>query len=233
MSGSRPSRCASAAFGLLCASVAQAQLAIDLGLASDNEFRGNSLSRGDPVASFSLDADSRAGWFAGAFVSQAHFSHYSYNRSGPQVVADAGFAHAIQAGWSWEAGVTSSMFPNASGYDYHEFFAGLANIDWSMRLYISPDYYGRGFHSQYVEFDYTHPLGERFRLLTHVGVQHASVPLADASTTTYDARLGVATQWRRLGIQLNWVDTNRVSYAEPVAANRDHRTLIVRLSWPL
>ncbi|MGA9335242.1 MAG: TorF family putative porin [Rudaea sp.] len=218
---------------LIFAGSAHAQIAAEISIASDNDFRGNSLSDGDPVATFSLTADGRAGWFGGVLVSQAHFNHYHYDRSGPQFVSDAGYAGTIAGGWSWEAGATSTLFPNSSIYDYHEFFAGLAKQAWSTRIYLSPNYYGRGFRSQYAEFNYTRPLGARWHLLAHIGVQHSDVPMAEASKTTFDTRLGVAVQWQRIDMQLSWVNTNRISYLEPVVADSDRHTLILRVSCPL
>jgi uncharacterized protein (TIGR02001 family) len=220
----RCARRAALSIGVFAASSASAQVAFDVSVASDNDFRGNSLSDRTAVVAVSAAFDHPDGWFAGGLVSEARFR--SDDRNTPQLVTDAGYAHRLSSGLSWEAGATATFFPNASIYNYAEVFAGLAADTWSARLYLSPDYYGQNFRSEYLEFNVTHPLGERLRLTGHVGVQHGDAAVHYASTTTFDVRFGVGAQFGFGQVQLDWVQTNRVGYLEPVSGRDRHRWIV-------
>jgi uncharacterized protein (TIGR02001 family) len=216
--------------GLFVASSASAQLAVDVSVASDNDFRGNSLSNHAAVVAVAAAFDHPDGWFTGAMASEARFR--SDDRNSPQLVTDAGYAHRLSSGLSWEAGATSTFFPNASIYNYAEVFAGLAADTWSARLYVSPDYYGRNFRSEYLEFNVARPLGERLRLLGHIGAQHSETTAQYGSATTFDVRLGVSAQLGFGQVQLAWVQSNRVGYLEPVSGH-DRRRWIVSVTHAL
>lgn len=217
--------------GLLPAFAAHAQLAADLSLSSENIFRGNSLSDGDPVAAFSLNADSDTGWFAGTLVSSARFDNYFYHRNGPQLVADAGFARNTDRGWSWELGLTGSWFPQASVYDYHELFAGVTIERWNARVYYSPAYYGLAYRSLYGELNYSRPLSERLQLFAHAGLQHVDANHANATSTTLDTRLGLGLQLWRVSIQASWIETNRSSYLAPVNTGGYRRKFLLQVDY--
>ena len=210
--------------GLFAAGSASAQVAVDVSVASDNDFRGNSLSDRNAVVAIAATFDHPDGWFAGGLVSEARFR--IDDRDSPQLVTDAGYAHRFSSGLSWEAGVTATFFPNASMYSYGEVFAGLAADTWSTRLYLSPDYYGRNFRTEYLEFNVAHPLGERVRLLGHVGVQHSDAAVHYGSTTTFDVRFGVGAQFGFGQLQLAWTKTNRVGYLEPVSGHGRQRWIV-------
>ena len=219
--------------GLAFAVGAQAQLAANVSLASENNFRGNSLSDNNPVAAFSLNADSDSGWFAGAVATWARFDRYRYARSSPQWLADVGYARDTGLGWSWEVGATGSWFTNTSSYNYHEAFAGITVNRWNVRFFYSPAYYGQRFKSVYGELNYARPLTDNLHLLAHLGWQRANLDGADASTSTLDTRLGLGIQVGRVGIQASWVATNRESYLYPVDSGSYHNRFVLRLDYAL
>ncbi|MDR3388794.1 MAG: TorF family putative porin [Rudaea sp.] len=217
--------------GILLVANADAQIAADVSVASENDFRGNSLSNGEPVATLAVTVDGTNGWFAGGLASEARFA--SYARTGPQLVVDAGYARSISSGFSWELGATSTFFPNSSFYDYGEVFAGFTLNNLTGRLYFAPNYYGRDFRTLYAELNYSHALGDRLRLLGHVGIQQSDVPMNNAANTTFDTRIGIGTQFGGFGLQINWVDTNRVSYLEPIVDSDNRHQWVVSLSHAL
>ena len=186
---------------------------------------------GNPAfAQWSAQFDDPRGWFAGALLSEARFRDYSHDV--PALALDAGYAHALASGWSWEVGATTSLFPNATSNDYTELFAGLASRRWSARVYISPDYYGRGHRTIYGEFNYFHPLDERVRLLAHLGAQHAQNVPADRHADTFDARLGIDLRLGDFSVQIQHTDTDRVSYAFPVRASTAQHRWVVSVTRP-
>ena len=207
-----------------------AQLAVQLGAASENDFRGNTLSAGNPVASLALAFDDPHGWFAGGFLSEARFRDYSHDVA--QIVLDAGYAHALSSGMSWEVGATSSLFPNAAYNNYAELFAGLASRRWSARVYVSPDYYGRGHRTIYGELNYFHPLNDRMRLLAHAGAQHAGNIPASAHANTFDIRAGLDLRLGDFNLQIQHADTDRLSYALPIRASGWEHRWVVSVTHP-
>jgi uncharacterized protein (TIGR02001 family) len=219
--------CAAAA---LSSHSAFAQLAGQVGVASENDFRGNTLSAGNPVATVALAFDEPHGWFAGGFLSEARFRDYSHDVA--QIVLDAGYAHALSSSLSWEVGATSSVFPNATSNNYGEFFAGVASRRWSSRVYLSPNYYGRGHRTVYGEFNYFHPLNERVRLLAHVGAQRADNVRATAHANTFDSRVGVDLRLGDFSLQIQHADTDRLSYALPIRAARSEHRWVVSVTHP-
>ena len=226
----RCARRAASLVGLFTAGSASAQVAVDVSVASDNDFRGNSLSNHTAVVALAAAFDHPDGWFAGALASEARFR--SDHRTSPQLVTDAGYAQRLSSGLSWEVGATATFFPNASIYNYSEVFAGLAADTWSTRLYVSPEYYGQHARSEYLEFNLARPLGERLRLLGHVGAQHSRTAVHYGSATTFDVRFGVSAQFGFGQLQLDWVRTNRIGYLEPVSGH-DRQRWIVSLTHAL
>ena len=209
----------------LLSSSALAQVAAQVGVASENDFRGNTLSDGKPVATVAVAFDDPHGWFAGGFVSEARFRDYTHDV--PEIVLDSGYAHALSSGLSWEVGATASFFPNAVSNNYRELFVGMASSRWSARVYASTDYYGRGYRTLYGEFNYFHPLNERARLLAHVGAQHVDNVHVNARADTFDTRVGIDLRLGQFSLQIQHVDTDRWSYALPIRASAaEHRWLL-------
>ena len=216
--------------GVLLSGPASAQMAAQVGVASENDYRGNSLSDGKPVATLSIALDDPGGWFAGGLLGEARFRDYSHDV--PQLVVDAGYAHALSSGLSWEAGVTASLFPGAASNNYGELFAGVASRRWSARVYVSSDYYGRGYRTIYSEFNYFHPLNDRLRLLGHVGALHVENIPGHARSNTFDTRVGIDWRLGDYSLQLQHVDTNRESYAWPVGGTSSEHRWFVSVTHP-
>jgi hypothetical protein len=108
-----------------------------------------------------------------------------------QLSGYAGWATARADDRSFEIGVDGSHFAGASSYDFGEAYVGLLADRWSARLSYSPDYYGQGVRTAYVESNLYPPLDRGVRLSLHIG---ALVPLSgasgDAAKTRFDASVG-------------------------------------------
>jgi len=129
-------------------------------------------------------------------------------------------------------GATTSLFPNATSNNYSELFAGLASRRWSARVYVSNDYYGRGYRTVYSEFNYFHPLNDRVRLLAHLGAQHAENGRANVHATTFDTRVGIDLRLGEFSLQIQHADTDRLSYAWPIRAAAWQHRWVVGLTHP-
>jgi uncharacterized protein (TIGR02001 family) len=215
---------------LMCAAAAHAQVSFDVGLASDNNYRGASLNDGHAVPLLNLSWDGDSGLYANAFATQARF--YRHNHASAQFSADAGYARRTASGLTWEVGAITSVFSGASNYNYSEAFAGLLGERWSARLYFSDDYYGRDRRTAYAEFNYTQPLPKHFRVFAHVGglrILSGAAPSGDKPM--YDAALGAGLRLGRADVQVRWVNTSNRGYLYPVAASGPDRKWVTSVTF--
>jgi len=170
------------------AQTANAQLSTTIGVDSDYRYRGVSLSRSNPSPRLTVNFEGTDRWYAGASATRAALTeHDTY----PQLTAYAGWLAGAIDRTNVELGLVGSHFAGSSGYDYFEGYVGLLAREWSARVYLSPNYYGRGTATAYVELNAHVPLDERARVFAHVG---ALAPLqsaaGDAGKTRADASVG-------------------------------------------
>lgn len=185
---------------VLHAGGAAAQISGSVALATDYRFRGVSLSDGEPAGQLNLNYDSPAGWYLGAQAAAPVLSE----RNGAQLIGYAGLARRLSSGWSWEGGVNVTSFVRAHEGDYAEWYGGLAGERIGMRIYLSPHYLGRDLRTAYAELNGFYPLADDIKLIGHLG-QLRALPGGERQPVHYDARLGIAANWRDWSAQLAWV----------------------------
>lgn len=209
------------AWGLLAASglladPASAQVSAQIGVSSDYVYRGVSLNDGDPALTAAVNYDSASGWFAGAQVAQTRL--YGESHAEPLWKTDVGYAHALTSRLSWEIGATYSIFTDFAFWNYAETFVGVAAENWSLRYYHAPNYFGRQRRSDYLEWNGTYPLDERWRLIGHLGAQQTEFAHGGDRDRTFDASFGVGATFERVDVHLLWAAVNRTNYAYPLAS---------------
>jgi len=172
------------------AQAAHAQLGATIGVDSDYRYRGVSLSNSNPSARLTVNFDGAERWYAGASATRAALTEQD---TYAQLTGYGGVVLGSSDRASVEIGAVGSHFAGGAGYDFVEGYVGLLARDWSARLYLSPDYYGRSVPTAYVELNAHLPLDERARVFAHVG---ALAPLraaaGDAGKTRGDVSIGAA-----------------------------------------
>lgn len=213
---------------MLAMHAAHGQTSASASLVSEYSARGVSLSDRSPAPQFSLAWDSQQGWYAGAFAAAG--LHLAERSGVTQLVAYGGYARRLASGLSWEAGASSTTFRNASEYNYREVYAGLASDRISGRIYLSPSYYGYGGHAAYVELNGFDPLGERFRLIGHIGLLHGLSGASADARDRVDLRLAIGFDAGACNIELAWLGSASVG---PGAAShvRTPRALALSASY--
>ncbi len=216
---------------LLPGASAFGQVSVQTSVASDYLFRGVSLTDGRPTASLEVNYDDSSGWFAGGLATATYLygeSHYE-----PEYIVDAGYAHALNAGLTWEVGATYAVFADFTFWNYTETFVGVLGERWNARLYYAPDYFGRGRRTAYAEFNYAQPLDEHWRLLGHVGVVHDSDVSVDPHSRTYDASVGIAARYGSVSFALKRSTLNHENSLYPIdtASGRGNWLLSVAFSY--
>ena len=202
------SRIAGALLVLVACSAARAQWDGTITALSDHRFRGVSLSDERPGLQLAANYDAPGGWYLGASGTRVAVGA---GRRYTEVSAYAGLVVERTRSPSWEVGAVGSHFVGDSTHDYAEVYGGLIGERWNTRLYLSPDYFGRGVATAYLEGNATLPLGETLRLLGHAGLLagHGGGPGSDAGTARVDLRLGIGIARRGLDLQLAWAAASR------------------------
>lgn len=203
-------------------SSALAQVGGSVTLVSEYSFRGVSLNSGRPATQLAVEFDSRDHWYGGIFASPVSLSD---DRRSTQVLTYAGFADRVTGDVSWELGVLRSSFVGAAGESYAEAYAGLSFGRLAGRLYLSPDYYGLGVRTAYLELEGAYPLSQSLQITGHAGYLGTSG--ADASGTAplrdrWDIRTGIAARLDDWSVKLMIVATQKRRKTTGYAYGDDH-----------
>jgi uncharacterized protein (TIGR02001 family) len=187
---------------------AAAEVRTTVAIASDERFRGRSVSEGRPVVSADVSYDAPGGAYVGVTGTLVAARH-----DGPEPLAlqaYAGYAARLPAGPSLDLGVTHSNYTEYYGggraTQYTELYAGLITSRFASHLYYSPNYFGDGYATLYGELDTAVRPARGWRLSAHAGVLNilgGSKP-PEIRSTQYDWRLGLATAVRSLDVELSW-----------------------------
>jgi uncharacterized protein (TIGR02001 family) len=186
----------------VCAFAAQAQLAASVSVTSEYRFRGVAQADGRPALQAALEGDAAAGWYGGTTATQVALSqghrYVELGVYGGRVLGAS--ADALRP----ELGARASHFAGDASYDYAEAYAGLVAARWNLRAYASPDYFGRGTRTLYVELNADRPLGDVARLFGHAGViaGRGGPPGLQNSKARFDASVGVVFVRERAQLQL-------------------------------
>lgn len=188
-----------------CAAVAQVSGAITV--ASDNRWRGRTLSAGRPVTSVALAYDAPGGAYADAVATAALTGDL---RIFPISIAlDAGYAWRTSTGIALDLGVTRQEFSrHASGgrrAGYSEVYAGFSGRVLAARLAYSPDYFAIGSHTLYGSVEAVARPAPQWRFLAHAGsiIYLSPIRVPNLRTVEYDASLGVARTVGNLELRLD------------------------------
>jgi uncharacterized protein (TIGR02001 family) len=189
----------------LSAAPAYAEIGASLTLASQDRFRGYSVSNGYPAATLSLSYDDAAGPYFEASVMAAGNPSEGVERY--RFEENAGYAFRIANGPTIDAGIVHADY---SGYRIYgqtavftEIYAGLITRRLSAHIHYSPNYFQRGVATVYSDVDGTVPLTPRIRLNAHYGflIQTRGSHEA-AGRTAADWRIGAATDLHNLSFEL-------------------------------
>ena len=190
---------------VLSAVPAHAQIGASLTLASQDRFRGYSVSNGYPAAILSLSYDDVAGPYFEASVMAAGQPSEGIERY--RFEENAGYALRIANGPTIDAGIVHADY---SGYRIYgqtavftEVYAGLIVKQLSAHIHYSPNYFQRGVATLYSDVDGAVPLTPAFRLNAHYGfLLQTKGPHEAAGRTARDWRVGAATDLHHLTFEL-------------------------------
>lgn len=199
------------------ANAAQAQVAGSITAASNEMFRGESISTGDPVVAASVSIDSGSGFYAGASASLA------VQTEAPRISALVQYAGVARRRGkvTLEAGVIHRSYARIVDTDYRrDFFEGFAGIGLGgvrARFYASPDYMIGGGVSYYAEVNAPLLRHEKWRLEVHAGlslIPHEAGSGRGGLRNYRDWRLSLSRPVGPLFLSLGVAGTNYPVYSE-------------------
>lgn len=161
-------------------STAAAQVAANVTLASNQLFRGETISGDDPGLTLAVSADLPDGLFAGADAS------FAAGGESPRLTAAnqyAGVAVRLHGGASLEVGAIhreyGPVYDDAYRRRYTELYAGLNLRKVHVRAYLSPDYLVDGRNTYYIEINAQLATIRDWRLEAHGGLSLIPHDLGD------------------------------------------------------
>lgn len=216
------------------ANPAGAQVAASASLTSDYQYRGLSLSDGEPAASVSLSYERDAGGYAGGTVLVRAAA-----RPGSEILAHVeyvGYAWRVGKNQTWDLGVTNLVVFDAYGGKSAardtEAYAGISRNNLKLYIYYSPSYFGEDQGVVYADLGGGFRPARHWRIFGHVGVLtrlRGSDP-SYGPREQYDARAGVAADVGRAEVQLAWtIAVHEADYA--VGQPQRHPSLVLGATW--
>lgn len=187
------------------AAPASAEVGATLTLASQERFRGYSVSDGYPAATFSLSYDDASGPYVEGSVMVA--GNLSDGAERTRVEGNAGYALRLKNGPTLDAGIVHAEYQGYRIYGaqavFTEVYAGVITDHLSAHLHYSPNYFQRGISTFYADVDGTTELAPHLRLGAHYGMLfEVEGKHEQAGTTTQDWRVGLSTDVKRLTFEL-------------------------------
>ncbi|RUL69421.1 TorF family putative porin [Dyella choica] len=219
----------------LFAMQARAQLTGSASFVSDYRFRGVSLSDDRPAAQLSFDYDWPAsGWYAGSMMSNVRLD----SRHAAQLLGYAGYAHRLNADFSWEGGVRYTRFSGHESYAYAEAYTGLTFRQLTGRIYYAPNYFKAGYAVWYAELNDSHALAGPWYAFAHAGYLRRAGDVAEYHVSRFhsDFRAGIGFALQPWNFQLSWTTTRGAAdaafgYPSAAGANRNAWVLGISYAW--
>jgi uncharacterized protein (TIGR02001 family) len=166
-------------FGLAITGVSHAQFSATVAVVSDYEFRGVSLSEGDPALQGSLDFAFDSGFALGAWASNLDYGDEYDGKF--ELDLYASYSREVSESLSWGAGLMAYTYPDSEGRAPSASQPGLLEIEDYAEAYVdvtaggfygaqwyAHDYGGLGSSALYSEINYTHAVGA-LELTAHLG----------------------------------------------------------------
>jgi uncharacterized protein (TIGR02001 family) len=185
--------------------VAQAQLSSTIGVVSDYDFRGISLSARDPAPQLSVDyAFGETGLSAGVFASTIDSGQDVDSDVETDVYVD--FATMFDDTFGFNAGATYYAYPGSDDTEaYPEAYVGLIARDFTFNQWFTHDYLGVGDTALYTEANYSRELAANFSFSAHAGYSYGEA-FEGAELIDYFAELGYT--WNNLAFALRFTGTD-------------------------
>ncbi|MEG3125373.1 TorF family putative porin [Sphingomonas sp. GB1N7] len=208
--GACAERAGFAALGLLSLALAQpasAQVSGSLRVASDDRWRGRSMSAGRPVAAATIAYDAPDGGYIDAAGTATWARGDVIALTGGAI--DAGYAWRASNGVAIDIGAARQQFTRFSSggraTGFSEVYGGITGRSLAGRLSYSPKYFVRGSRTVYANIEAVARPATGWRLTAHAGaLVYITLPPARVGRTVeYDYSIGAVRRFKAIELQLN------------------------------
>lgn len=189
---------------LVSGAAAHAELSGTVGVVSDYDFRGISLSAKDPALQGSIDWAAESGFYVGAWGSNID---YGQGVDGDiEIDLYAGYAGETEGGLGWDVGLVYYTYPGSDDIsDYPELYGALSYKWFEFKQWYSNDLSGTDLDGWYTEGNASFELPANFGLNLHLGYNYGD---AFDDTEYMDYSIGVAYTLGNFDLELKWVDND-------------------------
>lgn len=189
---------------LVSGAAAHAELSGTVGVVSDYDFRGISLSAKDPALQGSIDWAAESGFYVGAWGSNID---YGQGVDGDiEIDLYAGYAGETEGGLGWDVGLVYYTYPGADDIsDYPELYGALSYKWFEFKQWYSNDLAGSDEDGFYSEANASFELPANFGLNLHLGYQYGD---AWDGSEFMDYSVGVGYTLGNFDLELKYVDTD-------------------------
>ena len=189
---------------LVSGTAAHAELSGTVGVVSDYDFRGISLSATDPALQGSIDWAAESGFYVGAWGSNID---YGQGVDGDiEIDLYAGYAGETEGGLGWDVGLVYYTYPGSDDIsDYPELYGALSYKWFELKQWYSNDLSGLDEDGFYTEANGSFELPANFGLNLHIGYQYGD---AWDGSEFMDYSVGVGYTLGNFDLELKYVDTD-------------------------
>lgn len=189
---------------LVSGAAAHAELSGTVGVVSDYDFRGISLSAKDPALQGSIDWAAESGFYVGAWGSNID---YGQGVDGDiEIDLYAGYAGETESGLGWDVGLVYYTYPGSDDIsDYPELYGALSYKWFEFKQWYSNDLSGTDLDGWYTEGNASFELPANVGLNLHLGYNYGD---AFDDTEYMDYSIGVAYTLGNFDLELKWVDND-------------------------
>jgi len=190
---------------LVSGAAAHAELSGTVGVVSDYDFRGISLSAKDPALQGSIDWASESGFYVGAWGSNID---YGQGVDGDiEIDLYAGYAGETEGGLGWDVGLVYYTYPGSDDIsDYPEIYGALSYKWFEFKQWYSNDLSGSDEDGFYTEGNASFELPANFGLNLHLGYSYGDA--FDGGAEYMDYSVGVGYTLGNFDLELKYVDTD-------------------------
>lgn len=197
-----------------CAGTATADIAGNIGIATDYRFRGISQTDRDPQVSGGFDFTSESGIYLGIWGSNVAFS------SGPELDYYGGYRGKFSEDVAFDVGYVYYNYPSDNAdpdLDYQEIYGSVTIGGFKAGLNYSDDYFAETDTYWYLYGQYSMNITESVAVSASVGYNAFDSSEAmssflvtdnDPGDDYIDWKIGVSTTVEGIGVSLSYVDTS-------------------------
>jgi uncharacterized protein (TIGR02001 family) len=156
-----------------------AEISATATLTNDYDWRGISQTQRDPAFQLGLNYSAESGIYMGVWGSNVKFANTEdWETTGRRLSTEIDLYMGYAGGdadesFGYDVGAIYYSYPNATGGNFPEVYAGISKGFFSLKGWYSWDFAGSGDTAYYIDTNFTLPMANNFSFLVHGGYSGA------------------------------------------------------------